>query len=210
MTHLNLNVSKDPISKYGHILKCLHRLSLAALGCPPLMRDILGAIAWESQKSRWSSDEEICKWNCSFLLPFLPYFLSFPYACWRYQALSRFFLDSKTMEMNIASTWPLGKQSFLLEETACAQGRRKRASSPSRRDKLLLWQKGGLVSWSLIISRNCQASLISNRWLYRECFCEGKEMNDNFLQDNPETDTVKIYSLSSGSLSSGSRVYSLV
>ena len=197
MTHLNLNVCKDPFSKYGHILKCLDRLSLVALGCPPLMRDILGAVAWESQKSRWSSDEEICKWNCSFLLPFLPYFLSFPYARWRYQDLSRFFLDSNTMEMNIACTWPLGKQSFLLEETACAQRRRKRASSPSRRNKLLLWQKGGLVSWSLIVSRDGQASLISNRWLHRECFCEGKEMHENFLQDNPETDTVKIYSWAS-------------
>ena len=125
MTHLNLNVCKDPFSKYGHILKCLDRLSLVALGCPPLMRDILGAVAWESQKSRWSSDEEICKWNCSFLLPFLPYFLSFPYARWRYQDLSRFFLDSNTMEMNIACTWPLGKQSFLLEETAVHKGEGK-------------------------------------------------------------------------------------
>lgn len=62
------------------ILDTHHCLTLDALGCPLWKR--------EFQRARWGSDEEIHKkQNCSFLLShFLPYLLSFPYACWDIQS----------------------------------------------------------------------------------------------------------------------------
>lgn len=68
------------LSRVTVILDTHHCLTLDALGCPLWKR--------EFQRARWGSDEEIHKkQNSSFLLShFLPYFLSFPYACWDVQS----------------------------------------------------------------------------------------------------------------------------
>ena len=117
-----------------------------------------------------------------------------------YWALSRF-LDSSTIEMNITSTGPLGKQSFLLKETASSHRRRweKNVSAPraegercfyNKREGLshdhwlfpvivkLLWSAAGGF---MVVTRN------------KEAFCEGNRVLENFMQESTGTDKVKMY-----------------
>lgn len=105
--------------------------------------------------------------------------------------------------MNIASLRLFGKQSFLLKEITFTQGRRwgEKVSVPRVEGASCLYNKGMFCLKSLIISPNHQTwsaaggSVVALR--NRECFCEGKEMHGNFLQESTGTDKVKIYSFAS-------------
>ena len=97
-------------------------------------------------------------------------------------------------------------KSFIKIDSLCKGGDGVgRASSPSTEQKgrVAFTTKGEFVSGSLIISGNHPTLLWSAvggsrvAIMKRECFCEGKEMPENFLQESTGTDKGKMYSWAS-------------